>query len=71
MVPKGFQILFIDISSTLIESTSRNMPGQCGLRNICYRGNKALPVGSKRGRNGAKMLIIDNFFTVVPYIKWK
>ena len=42
------------------------------MKNIRYWGNQALPDGLKRGRNGAKMLIIDNFTTVIrcklPYI---
>ena len=31
------------------------------MKNIRYWGNQALPGGLKRGRNGAKMLIIDNY----------
>ena len=34
-------------------------------------GNQALPGGQKGGRNGAKMLIINNFTTVMPYIRCK
>ena len=48
-----------------------DIPGQCEMKNIRYWGNQALPGGSKGGRNGAKMLIIDNFTTVMPYIRCK
>ena len=48
-----------------------DIPGQCEMKNIRYWGNQALPWGLKRGRNGAKMLIIDNFTTVMPYIRCK
>ena len=41
------------------------------MKNIRYWGNQAVPGGLKRGRNGAKMLIIDNFTTVMPYIRCK
>ena len=41
------------------------------MKNIRYWGNQALPRGLKRWRNGAKMLIIDNFTTVMPYIRCK
>ena len=36
-----------------------------------WKITKALPGGSKWGRNGAKMLIIENFTTVIPYIRCK
>ena len=39
------------------------------MKNIRYWGNQAR--GLKRGRNGANMLIIDNFPTVMPYILCK
>ena len=41
------------------------------MKNIRYRGNHALSRVSKRVRNGAKMLIIDNFSTVMPNIRCK
>ena len=40
-------------------------------KNIRNWGNQALPGGQKGGRNGAKMLIINNFTTVMPYIRCK
>ena len=39
------------------------------MKNIRYLGNQALPGGQKWGRTEAKMLIIDNFTTVMPYIR--
>ena len=48
-----------------------DIPGQCEMKNIRYWGNQAYSSGLKRGRNGAKMLIIDNFTTVMPYIRCK
>ena len=35
------------------------------MKNIRYWGNQALPGGLKRRRNGAKMLIIDNFTCIL------
>ena len=46
-----------------------DIPGQCEMKNIRYLGNQEIHF--KRGRNGAKMLIIDNFTTVMPYIRCK
>ena len=37
------------------------------MKNIRYLGNQEI---LKRGRNEAKMLITDNFTTVMPYIRW-
>ena len=64
VVPKGFKMLFIDIFSVLIEFSScklnenitspLKMSGQCRLKNICYRGNQALPGRQKGGEMGQK-----------------
>ena len=54
-----------------MEADFSDMSGQCELKNICYPGNQALSGGVGRGRNGAKMLIIDNLSTVMPYIRRK
>ena len=38
---------------------------------ILYWGNQSNSRGQKGWRNGAKMLIINYFSTVMPYIHWK
>ena len=79
-------MLFIDIYSALIEFSSRKLNENVTYRHYRYvwtvwTGTYLLPrvtkyfqgveMGAKWGRNGAKMLIIDNFSTVVPYIRCK
>ena len=48
-----------------------DMSGQCALKNIFYPANQAFPGGQKRGRNVAKLLIVDNFSPLVSYTQCK
>ena len=66
----GNAIYSLQVGQTL-HIVITDIPGQCEMKNIRYWGNQALPVELKRRRNGAKMLRIDNFTTVMPYIRCK
>ena len=41
------------------------------MKNIRYWGNQALPGGVKKGAKWGQNAIIDNFTTVMPYIRFK
>ena len=79
---KEVKMLFIDIYSALIEFSSCNLNKNITYRHYSYvskastekyslPGYPSASRGLKRGRNVAKMLITDNFSTVMPYIPCK